>query len=63
MEGHVLRFYAPSLEVVHVTFAHFYWPELSHAATPNSKGGWEMSSALGPRIKEDGHGELLATHR
>lgn len=31
------------LEVVHILTLTFYWPELSHMATPNGKGGWEMS--------------------
>lgn len=46
MEARGPRFYAPSLKVAQITSAHFHWPELSHAATLNSRGGWEMSPAL-----------------
>lgn len=46
MEGRRPRFYVPSLEVAQITSAHFYWPELRHAATLNSRRGWETSPAL-----------------
>lgn len=56
----MLRFYAPSLEVVHNTSSHFHCPEFSMQTHLTAKES-RKCLALGPRVKGDGHGELLAT--
>lgn len=54
-------FYELDLKVVHINSIHIALDKLSHVATCNFTGGWEMLARMCPRRREIGYNEDLTT--